>query len=194
MSAGGPRSPPGPAVRPLRRLGHDSARRRGKAIGGAGVSDASMRSVALHLREQEMSLRDLAKRLVITTGTNKGRHPSPATVMRRVSGGDGAAGSHQGIGPSSPQKAPVGPSSPAVARSTATAAPSSAGQAVAFLARSTTERHQRPDIAYRPVIGLSPSAVVVAWPETSRSAAVATFVQAAHDVATHHPAHMTGLA
>ncbi|MFF4011764.1 LysR family transcriptional regulator [Streptomyces sp. NPDC001717] len=68
------------------------------------------------------------------------------------------------------------------------------GQAVAFLARSTTERHQRPDVVYRPVTGLSPSAVMVAWPETSRSAAVAAFVQAAHDVAAHHPDHMTGLA
>ncbi|MCX4984146.1 LysR family transcriptional regulator [Streptomyces sp. NBC_00572] len=68
------------------------------------------------------------------------------------------------------------------------------GQTVAFLSRSTTERHQRPDIAYRPVTGLSPSAVMVAWPETSRSAAVAAFVQAAHDVATHHPDHMTALA
>lgn len=38
--------------------------------------------MALHLREQEMSLRDIATRLVITTGTKKGRHPSPASVMR----------------------------------------------------------------------------------------------------------------
>lgn len=68
------------------------------------------------------------------------------------------------------------------------------GQAVAFLSRSTTERHQRPDIAYRPVTGLSPSTVMVAWPETSRSAAVATFVRAAHDVATLHPDHVTALA
>ncbi|MCX5443206.1 hypothetical protein OHO83_43460 [Streptomyces sp. NBC_00569] len=41
-----------------------------------------MLSMALHLREQEMSLRDIATRLVITTGTKKGRHPSPASVMR----------------------------------------------------------------------------------------------------------------
>ncbi|WP_260859892.1 hypothetical protein [Streptomyces cupreus] len=34
-----------------------------------------MLSMALHLREQEMSLRDIAKRLVITTGTKKGQHP-----------------------------------------------------------------------------------------------------------------------
>lgn len=40
-----------------------------------------MLSMALHLRDQEMSLRDIAKRLVITTGAKKGQHPSPATVM-----------------------------------------------------------------------------------------------------------------
>lgn len=68
------------------------------------------------------------------------------------------------------------------------------GQAVAFLSRSTTKLHQRPDIAYRPVTGLSPSAVMVAWPETSRSPAVAAFVQAAHDVADQHLDRMTALA
>lgn len=30
----------------------------------------------------ELSLRDIAARLVITKGKKKGRHPSPATVMR----------------------------------------------------------------------------------------------------------------
>ncbi|MFF1838669.1 recombinase family protein [Streptomyces sp. NPDC058231] len=64
--------------------GHESARRRGKTIGGAGVTDEDMLSMALHLRNHEMSLRDIAKRLVITTGTKKGRHPSPATVMRML--------------------------------------------------------------------------------------------------------------
>ncbi|MFF5481030.1 hypothetical protein ACFY5C_27410 [Streptomyces sp. NPDC012935] len=73
--------------------GHESARKHGKTIGGAGVTDESMLSMALHLRDQEMSLRDIAKRLVITSGTKKGRHPSPATVIRppimphRLSGG-----------------------------------------------------------------------------------------------------------
>ncbi|MEV4504432.1 recombinase family protein [Streptomyces klenkii] len=33
--------------------GHESARKRGKAIGGAGVTDDDMLSMALHLREQE---------------------------------------------------------------------------------------------------------------------------------------------
>lgn len=62
--------------------GHESARRRGKTIGGASVTDDAMVAMALHLRDQEMSLRDIASRLVITKGAKKGRHPSPATVMR----------------------------------------------------------------------------------------------------------------
>ncbi len=53
--------------------GHESAPKRGKTIGGAGVTDESMLSITLHLREQEMSLRDIAARLVITTG-KKGQH------------------------------------------------------------------------------------------------------------------------
>ncbi|MFD8079868.1 recombinase family protein [Streptomyces sp. NPDC059718] len=64
--------------------GHESARKRGKTIGGAGVTDESMLSMALHLRERQMSLREIAKRLVITTGAKKGKHPSPATVMRML--------------------------------------------------------------------------------------------------------------
>ncbi|WP_433381617.1 recombinase family protein [Streptosporangium sp. CA-115845] len=64
--------------------GHESARARGKAIGGASVTDDHMLSMALHLRGQDLSLRDIAARLVITSGTKKGRHPSPATVMRML--------------------------------------------------------------------------------------------------------------
>ena len=43
-----------------------------------------MLAVALHLRGQELSLRDIAGRLVISTGKKKGQHPSPATVMRML--------------------------------------------------------------------------------------------------------------
>ncbi|WP_371578036.1 hypothetical protein [Streptomyces sp. NBC_01314] len=32
----------------------------------------------------DLRLRDIAKRLVITTGAKKGQHPSPATVMRML--------------------------------------------------------------------------------------------------------------
>ncbi|MFE4371962.1 hypothetical protein ACFRMN_27800 [Streptomyces sp. NPDC056835] len=42
--------------------GHESARKRGKTIGGAGVTDDDMLSMALHSRDQEMSLRDIARR------------------------------------------------------------------------------------------------------------------------------------
>jgi DNA invertase Pin-like site-specific DNA recombinase len=62
--------------------GHESARTRGKSIGGASVTDDHMLSMALHLRCQELSLRDIAARLVITKGKKKGQHPSPATVLR----------------------------------------------------------------------------------------------------------------
>ncbi len=64
--------------------GHESARSRGKTIGGAAVTDDTMLSLALHLREQELSLRDIASRLVITKGKKKGQHPSPATVLRML--------------------------------------------------------------------------------------------------------------
>ena len=40
--------------------------------------------MALHLREQELSLRDIAARFVIATGKKMGQHPSPATVMRML--------------------------------------------------------------------------------------------------------------
>ena len=64
--------------------GHESARARGKSIGGAAVTDEAMLAAALHLRAQELSLRDIAASLVIATGKKKGQHPSPATVMRML--------------------------------------------------------------------------------------------------------------
>ncbi|MGI5157307.1 recombinase family protein [Microbispora sp. CA-102843] len=64
--------------------GHESARTRGKTIGGATVTDDAMLSMALHLRDQQLSLRDIATRLVITKGKKKGQHPSPATVLRML--------------------------------------------------------------------------------------------------------------
>lgn len=64
--------------------GHESARKRGKTIGGASVTDDDMLAMALAYREKGMSLRDMAARLVITTGKKKGQHPSPPTVMRML--------------------------------------------------------------------------------------------------------------
>lgn len=49
--------------------GHESARKRGKGIGGASVTDDDMLGMALHLRDQELSLREIAIR----------RRPAPAT-------------------------------------------------------------------------------------------------------------------
>jgi hypothetical protein len=41
-----------------------------------------MLAAVLDLRGLEMSRRDIAARLVITTGEKKSQHPSPAIVMR----------------------------------------------------------------------------------------------------------------
>ncbi|MDN3028960.1 hypothetical protein [Streptomyces sp. S.PB5] len=61
--------------------GHESPRLREKGIGGASVTDDDMLGMALHLRDQELSLREIAARLVIAKGAKKGQHPSPPTVM-----------------------------------------------------------------------------------------------------------------
>ncbi|GIH13596.1 LysR family transcriptional regulator [Rugosimonospora africana] len=52
------------------------------------------------------------------------------------------------------------------------------GQAVAFVPASVS-RYPRPDVAYVPVSDLSPMVLSVAWPQASRSRAVAAFVNAA---------------
>ena len=57
------------------------------------------------------------------------------------------------------------------------------GQAVAFLPASTAARYPRADLVYRPVTGLSPSVVAVAWQQGSRSPATAAFVRAAVETA-----------
>jgi DNA-binding transcriptional LysR family regulator len=54
-------------------------------------------------------------------------------------------------------------------------------QAVAFVPASLAERRLRDDVAFQPVEGLTPVRLAVAWPEASRSPAVAAFVRAAVD-------------
>jgi DNA invertase Pin-like site-specific DNA recombinase len=76
--------------------GHETARKNGKSIGGASVTDDDMLSMALHLRGQNLSLRDIASKLVITSGRKKGQHPSPATVMRMLRDHDEAASAASG--------------------------------------------------------------------------------------------------
>jgi hypothetical protein len=51
--------------------GQESARKRGKTIGGVGVTDEHMLSMALHLRGQDLSLRDIAARLGVSAGSGR---------------------------------------------------------------------------------------------------------------------------
>jgi DNA invertase Pin-like site-specific DNA recombinase len=65
--------------------GQETARAKGKTIGGVAVSDADMLATAVRLRDIEhLSLREIAGRLVIRSGKKRGAHPSPATVMRML--------------------------------------------------------------------------------------------------------------
>ncbi len=61
------------------------------------------------------------------------------------------------------------------------------GQAVAYVPLSIANRNRCTELAFIPVSDLSPSHVVAAWPETSHSRAVATFVHTALDVAASSP-------
>jgi hypothetical protein len=56
----------------------------GQADRRRAVTDEAMLAAALHLRGQELGLRDIAGRLVIAAGKKKSQHPSPATVMRML--------------------------------------------------------------------------------------------------------------
>ena len=62
------------------------------------------------------------------------------------------------------------------------------GRIVCFFPVSLTLRYPRPQIAYRPVEDVAAATLSVAWPQYSRSAAVAAFVRAAAKVAASvHP-------
>ncbi len=60
------------------------------------------------------------------------------------------------------------------------------GNAVAYVPISVADQHRSADLVFVPVSDLSPSDVVAAWPDTSRSRAVAGFVRAAVEVAASH--------
>ncbi|BBA97130.1 putative LysR family transcriptional regulator [Actinacidiphila reveromycinica] len=61
------------------------------------------------------------------------------------------------------------------------------GGAVWFLPVWVAERFPRPGIVYRPIAGLAPATLSIAWPERSRSTAVASFVRTAQRVARTAP-------
>jgi DNA-binding transcriptional LysR family regulator len=67
------------------------------------------------------------------------------------------------------------------------------GRAVAFVPASVAARYARDELAYRPVAGLTPLTLVVAWPERSRSLATAAFVRAASAVAERRTEPAVGL-
>lgn len=71
--------------------GHESARRRGKTIGGVFVLDDEVTAEVVMLRDQNLSLRQIASRVVIPSGAKKGKNPSPQTVMRVLQEYDRAA-------------------------------------------------------------------------------------------------------
>ncbi|HTX26645.1 MAG TPA: LysR substrate-binding domain-containing protein [Streptosporangiaceae bacterium] len=68
------------------------------------------------------------------------------------------------------------------------------GNAVAYLPASFAHQHRSADLAFVPVTDLSPSEVMVAWPSTSRSRAVAAFVRAAVEAAAAHAGQPAALA
>ena len=57
---------------------------------------------------------------------------------------------------------------------------------MAYVPISVAGQHRAADLVFVPVSDLSPSEVMAAWPDTSRSRAVASFVRAAVDVAAGH--------
>ncbi len=59
------------------------------------------------------------------------------------------------------------------------------GNAVAYVPISVADQHRSADLVFVPVIDLRPSEVVAAWPDTSRSRAIAGFVRAAVEVAAN---------
>lgn len=72
--------------------GQASARERGRHGGRPKVFDDDMLAYARSLRERGVPVPDIAAKLVIPTGKNKGRHPSVASVHRMLaeSGGTDA--------------------------------------------------------------------------------------------------------
>jgi DNA-binding transcriptional LysR family regulator len=68
------------------------------------------------------------------------------------------------------------------------------GQAVAFVPKSIADRYGAPDLVFVPVTDLPATEVVTAWPEVSRSPAVAAFVRVAADATADLPIQAAALA
>jgi DNA-binding transcriptional LysR family regulator len=68
------------------------------------------------------------------------------------------------------------------------------GQAVAFVPQSVADRYGAADLVFVPVTDLTSTEVVTAWPEGSRSPAVAAFVRLAAEAAADLPIQAAALA
>jgi DNA-binding transcriptional LysR family regulator len=68
------------------------------------------------------------------------------------------------------------------------------GQAVAFVPKSVADRYGAADLVFVPVTDLTSTEVVTAWPQVSRSPAVAAFVRVAADAAADLPIQAAALA
>ncbi|UIR21963.1 LysR substrate-binding domain-containing protein [Streptomyces spinosirectus] len=68
------------------------------------------------------------------------------------------------------------------------------GDSVWFPPASIVRRHPRPGIVHRPVVDLPPLQLALAWPQESRSPAVAAFVRTACEVAAATAPMGTGMA
>jgi DNA invertase Pin-like site-specific DNA recombinase len=68
--------------------GQASARERGRHGGRPKVFDDDMVAYARSLRARGVAVPDIARKLIIPTGKNKGRHPSLASVYRVLADGE----------------------------------------------------------------------------------------------------------
>ncbi|MBB5782013.1 hypothetical protein [Nonomuraea jabiensis] len=79
--------------------GPASARERGRRGGRPKVFDDDMIATRRSLRARGVAVPDIARKLVIPAGKNKGKHPSVASVYRVLADGDAAVGGTVRIGP-----------------------------------------------------------------------------------------------
>lgn len=106
------------------------------------------------------------------TGSDPAAAPSPAAVPPRA-----VRSRHED------PRAARSPEGPAVSDMNQLLDAVALGQAMAYVPVSVAHRYNCAELAFVPVSDLSPSEVVAAWPDTSRSRAVATFVSAAVEIA-----------
>ncbi len=71
-------------VREKTREGQQAAAAKGRRSGRPTVLDEDMLALARSLKDQGMSVPDIAQRLTIKTGKNAGQHPSVASVYRAL--------------------------------------------------------------------------------------------------------------